>query len=86
MKLGGHSASLDETNKMQRAMKTATSNLDKYYLNEYEQQQKYRLGTVSNKLLKCLNRFYGAPTSIIQSLLFGWHDNLTRQINHGIIL
>ena len=68
-------------------MRTTTSNFDKYNLNEYEQQQKYRLGTVSNKLLESLNQFHGAPISMIQSLLCGWHDNLlTGQITHSLIL
>ena len=31
--------------------------------NSKELQQKYRLGTVSNKILGGLNRFYGNPTS-----------------------
>ena len=37
--------------------------------NKYEPQQKYRLGTVSKKLLGGLNRFYGIPTSPSASIM-----------------
>ena len=37
--------------------------------NEYEPQQKHRLGTVSKKLLWDLNRFYGIPTSPLASVM-----------------
>ena len=36
---------------------------------KYEPQQKYRLGTVSKKLLGGLNRFYGYPTSPSASIM-----------------
>ena len=37
--------------------------------NKYEPQQKYRLGTVSKKLLGGLNRFHGIPTSPSASIM-----------------
>ena len=54
--------------------------------NSKEPQQKYRLGTVSIKILGGLNRFYGRPTSPSASImaqnihLFGPHGGfLTHQ-------
>ena len=37
--------------------------------NSKEPQQKYRLGTVSIKILGGLNRFYGRPTSPSASIM-----------------
>ena len=37
--------------------------------NSKEPQQKYRLGTVSMKILGGLNRFYGRPTSPSASIM-----------------
>ena len=62
LKLGGHSASLDKTNKnaednvnrqiiIRWSQGHATSKSNKCKLNRYVPQQKYRLGTVSSKLL-----------------------------------
>ena len=49
--------------------------------NSKEPQQKYRLGTVSIKILGGLNRFYGRPTSpsakyILHDLSIELRDNL----------
>ena len=81
-------------NTMQRAMRTvlewpqshATSKTINMITNNYEPQQKCRLGTVSKKLLGGLNRFYGYPASPSASVmaqniqLFGPHEGfLTHQ-------
>ena len=61
----------------------------KYVTNIKEPQQKYRLGTVSIKILGGLNRFYGYPTSPSSSVI--WQDywiigtemwNTKQNINH----
>ena len=87
-------------NTMQRAMRTvlewpqshATSKTVNMITNKYEPQQKCRLGTVSKKILGCLNRFYGYSTSPSASVmaqniqLFGPHGGFLthhgKQINH----
>ena len=66
-------------NTMQRAMRTvlewpqshAISKTINMITNKYEPQQKYRLGTVSKKLLGGggLNQFYGYPTSPSASIM-----------------
>ena len=65
-------------NTMQRAMRTvlewphghATRKPINMLTNEYDPQQKCRLGTVSKKLLGGgLNRFYGYPTSPSASIM-----------------
>ena len=81
-------------NTMQRAMRTvlewpqshATRKTINMITNKYEPQQKCRLGTVSKKLLRGLNRFDGYPTSPSASVmaqkiqLFGPRENfLTHQ-------
>ena len=81
---------------MQRAIRTvlewpqshATSKTINMITNKYEPQQTCRLGTVSEKLLGGLNRFYGYPTSpsayiMAQNiLLFGPREGfLTHQWN-----
>ena len=42
-----------------------------------EPQQKYRLGTVSIKILGGLNRFYGRPTSPSASVI--WQEQQERK-------
>ena len=64
-------------NTMQSAMRTvlewpqshATRKTIYMITNEYEPQQKRRLGTVSKKLLGDLNRFYGYPASPSASIM-----------------
>ena len=56
--------------------------------NSKEPQQKYRLGTVSIKILGGLNRFYGRPTSPSASImaqniqLFGPRGGFLTHVKH----